>query len=61
MRVYESIPDFSTQHGLFRALGQEQTAWCLLVEMAGSPSMLCLGTEGLAQHRGVPGSLALPS
>lgn len=61
MHAYDSIPDFSTQHGLSRALGKEQTAWCLLVEMAGSPSMLCSGREGLAQHRGVPRSFALPS
>ena len=61
MHAYESIPDFSTQNGLSQALGQEQKAWCLLVEMAGSPSVLCLGREGLAQHCGVPGSFALPS
>lgn len=61
MHAYESMPDFSTQNGLSQALGKEQKACCLLVEMAGSPSVLCSGREGLAQHCGVPGSFALPS
>lgn len=33
----------------------------MLTEMAGSPLVPGVGREGLAQHRGVPGSFALPS
>lgn len=55
-----SIPDCSAQKGLTCVLGKEHKGWCLLLEVVWSPSVLCVGREGLPQHHRGPGSFALP-